>query len=225
MSIPTRAVDRAELRRTIDLSRGSPDPDPASSADYGLFELDQPPPAPVRKPREPLPKLDANRLLGPKGLPRLMTLSKKLSLHPSRSQNHKNLQKLLTFYQIWGHSLYPKLNFQTFIEQTEKKCHERRLKVFLDSCRIADRRMRAGIIVDDDQRPEEDSAEPLAGIDEDGTDPSISSTSRAVSSNAPAAGLGRQEEERPSRAPSAEPVFNKDEDDIARLIWAEDMEY
>ncbi|KAJ3054807.1 hypothetical protein HK097_000732 [Rhizophlyctis rosea] len=96
------------------------------------------------------PKLDAARLLSAKGLPRLKELSTKVRFK-GKGHEVEDLQKLITFYQIWGHELYPSAPFRQVVEKTEKVCHERQLKVFLSSVIAEERRQRMGISAQHDE--------------------------------------------------------------------------
>ena len=59
-----------------------------------------------------------------------------------KGNEQQDLDKLLNFFQIWGHELFPKLKFQSFVERTEKICKEKRLRVF-HSAVIQETRRRA----------------------------------------------------------------------------------
>ncbi|KAJ3034177.1 hypothetical protein HDV00_005396 [Rhizophlyctis rosea] len=98
-------------------------------------------------PRGPMPKIDAQRLLSPAGLPRLKELSTKVKFK-GKGHEVENLQKLITFYQIWGHELYPKAPFRQFVERVEKVCKQRHLKVFLNSVIQEERRQKMNILAD-----------------------------------------------------------------------------
>ncbi|KAI9094890.1 replication fork protection component Swi3-domain-containing protein [Phlyctochytrium arcticum] len=84
-------------------------------------------------------KLDAERILGADGLPRLRRLSTKMKFK-GRGHEYEDLQKLMAFYQIWAHRLFPKLQFNSFITRAEKVCREKRLRIFVGSMLQEDRR-------------------------------------------------------------------------------------
>lgn len=48
----------------------------------------------------------------------------------------EDLPKLMEFYQIWAHELFPRLSFDAFIDRAEKVCSERRVKVHLEQWRL-----------------------------------------------------------------------------------------
>ncbi|CAG8446613.1 20834_t:CDS:2 [Dentiscutata erythropus] len=81
-----------------------------------------------RAKRAPLPKLDAERLLGEDGLRKLRMKSHELVIN-KREDPEKNLGNLMTFYQIWAHELFPSMKFRDVITKTEKICREKRLNV------------------------------------------------------------------------------------------------
>ncbi|KNC97301.1 uncharacterized protein SPPG_07230 [Spizellomyces punctatus DAOM BR117] len=107
-----------------------------------------------RTKKRELVKLDAEKLLGPSGLPRLRHLSSKLTFK-GKGHETENLRKLIAFYQIWAHNLFPKLKFASFIERTEKVCRERRMKIFLEAVLQEERRRKTGIT--DDQMDSNDT--------------------------------------------------------------------
>ncbi|KAJ1659548.1 chromosome segregation in meiosis- protein [Dispira simplex] len=88
---------------------------------------------PTRK-RRVVPKLDATRMLSPEGLAYLKTKGPLLKLY---GQGHEaaDLAKLMQFYRLWAHQLFPKLAFPEFIVQSEKVCTQKRLRVHLDEWR------------------------------------------------------------------------------------------
>ncbi|CAG8708148.1 17212_t:CDS:2, partial [Cetraspora pellucida] len=81
----------------------------------------------ARAKRAPLPKLDADRLLGEDGLRKLLMKSHELVID-KREDPEKNLRNLMTFYQIWAHEMFPSMKFRDVIAKTEKICKEERLK-------------------------------------------------------------------------------------------------
>ncbi|KAI8816209.1 replication fork protection component Swi3-domain-containing protein [Fimicolochytrium jonesii] len=103
---------------------------------------EQAPPKPV-KPRREILKLDAAKLLSAEGLPKLITNSQKLRLKKDKGKEAANLQKLMTYYQIWAHGLFPKLQFEAFINKAETVCRERRMRIFLDAALAEERRLLA----------------------------------------------------------------------------------
>ncbi|KAJ3175687.1 chromosome segregation in meiosis- protein [Geranomyces variabilis] len=109
----------------------------SQSPPRGLSPSREPPP----KERAPIPKLDADKLLSPEGLPRLRLMTSKLSFKKKGNQT-ADLRKLMSLYQIWGHGLFPKLKFNSFIEKTESVCKQKRLKIFFQAVLAEERRLR-----------------------------------------------------------------------------------
>lgn len=64
--------------------------------------------------RRPRAKMDSERILGKHGLP---TLQKTMLRFKFKGKGHekRDLIKLLGTYQLWGHKLYPKANFEDFL--------------------------------------------------------------------------------------------------------------
>ncbi|KAJ3005970.1 hypothetical protein HKX48_000371 [Thoreauomyces humboldtii] len=60
----------------------------------------------------------------------------------------------MTFYQIWGHGLFPKLRFESLAERCEVVCRERRMRIFFDAVLSEERRRR---VEDAEQQREDDS--------------------------------------------------------------------
>ncbi|KAI8912099.1 replication fork protection component Swi3-domain-containing protein [Powellomyces hirtus] len=94
-----------------------------------------------RSARRTTVKLDADKLLSTPGLPRLRHESSKLRFK-GKGHEAADLQKLMTYYQIWGHGLFPKLKFESFVEKTESVCRQKRMKIFLDAVLAEERRRR-----------------------------------------------------------------------------------
>jgi replication fork protection complex subunit Csm3/Swi3 len=83
----------------------------------------------IRKPRI-IAKLDAEKLLSADGLPKLLSDSRKLKFK-GKGHEASDLEKLLSFFQLWGHNLFPKLKFKSFVDRAEKICKEKRTRVII----------------------------------------------------------------------------------------------
>ncbi|ORY37964.1 Swi3-domain-containing protein [Rhizoclosmatium globosum] len=94
-------------------------------------------------------KLDANRLLAPEGLPRLHQITKQLSLK-GKKHEFDDLAHMMLTYQKWGHSVFNKLVFTSFIEGAEKVCREKRVKGWRDALVSEERRRKNGFYDDED---------------------------------------------------------------------------
>ncbi|KAJ3167964.1 chromosome segregation in meiosis- protein [Geranomyces variabilis] len=132
----------------------------SASPPRGLSPSREPPP----KERAPIPKLDADKLLCPEGLPRLRMMTSKLSFKKKGNET-ADLRKLMSLYQLWGHGLFPKLKFNSFIEKTESICKQKRLKIFFQAVLAEERRLRYDAAFDVLGNPEggESSAAALQG--------------------------------------------------------------
>ncbi|GJJ67837.1 hypothetical protein EMPS_00183 [Entomortierella parvispora] len=91
----------------------------------GLGDLD------IKKVKErvKIVKLDAEKLLGPRGFPALLTQGKGLKIRQKYSNTAEknanvkaNMTDLMRVYQTWAHNLFPKATFGDFITQAESKC-------------------------------------------------------------------------------------------------------
>lgn len=69
------------------------------------------------KVRRPQVKLTAEKLMGPKGLPYVMKKAPKMiHISSKRKHAHDNLSKIIMFYHVWAHSLFPKAKFRDFVK-------------------------------------------------------------------------------------------------------------
>ncbi|KAJ3343120.1 chromosome segregation in meiosis- protein [Gonapodya sp. JEL0774] len=111
-----------------------------------------------KKPREPAPKLDAELLLSAKGFPKLRADVDKMKFKAKYSKDEdaiRDLSRLMDFYQIWAHGLYPKFTFADAAERIEKVCHERRMKVHAEEWRKFERRKLRGELFEGEQEGQE----------------------------------------------------------------------
>ncbi|KAI9229282.1 MAG: replication fork protection component Swi3-domain-containing protein [Piptocephalis tieghemiana] len=77
-------------------------------------------------------KLDEPRLLDhDHGLLALLRDSRRLRFGGRRSTVRQDLDKLLKYYGLWAHQLFPRLTFTDCIRKVESVCHKKRLKVYL----------------------------------------------------------------------------------------------
>ncbi|RUS25653.1 hypothetical protein BC938DRAFT_471839 [Jimgerdemannia flammicorona] len=70
------------------------------------------------------------KLLSNKGLSQLRHKGLKLRFQ-GKGNEAKDLRKLMNFYQIWAHALYPRVQFRDFVRKAEKTCREKRCRVHL----------------------------------------------------------------------------------------------
>ncbi|KAI8838155.1 replication fork protection component Swi3-domain-containing protein [Chytriomyces cf. hyalinus JEL632] len=108
-------------------------------------------------------RLDAKRLLGPDGLDSLVTVAKTIKLK-GKKHEFQDLQHILFQYQKWGHGVFNKLVFKSFIEGTEKLCRTKEIKIWRDRL-LRTERLRAMGIVDDERNDFENDPVDTAEID------------------------------------------------------------
>ncbi|KAI9726205.1 MAG: chromosome segregation in meiosis- protein [Chrysothrix sp. TS-e1954] len=83
----------------------------------------------VRKPRAPVAKLDEERLLGTKGIPKLRKIGKERFKFKGKGHEYSDVAKLLTTYQLWLDDLFPKAKFADGLTIIEKLGHTKRMQV------------------------------------------------------------------------------------------------
>ncbi|XP_034244756.1 TIMELESS-interacting protein [Thrips palmi] len=116
--------------------------------------------------KRPQPKLDAERLKGPRGL---KELRKCMSDVKFRGKGHEaeDLQRIMARMEHWSHRLFPKFQFDDFIEKVEKLGTKKVVQNYV-------KRMRMGILDDDDDEnrpPKSDDEEAV-----DNPDPAANET-------------------------------------------------
>ncbi|KAI8615182.1 replication fork protection component Swi3-domain-containing protein [Chytriomyces sp. MP71] len=104
----------------------------------------------AKRVRREVAKLDADRLLSPSGLDALVGIAKNIKLKGKRHE-FEDLQQIMFQYQKWGHQVFPKVVFRSFLETTEKICRERRVKVWRDTLIRKERRHAMGLLSDDEE--------------------------------------------------------------------------
>ncbi|KAK2913865.1 hypothetical protein Q8A67_002264 [Cirrhinus molitorella] len=93
---------------------------------------------PVAKRRtvtRPRPKLDANRLISEKGLPALRTLFDDVKFK-GKGHEAENLKLLLQKMENWAHRLYPKMQFEEFIDKVESLGNKKEVQTCLKRIRL-----------------------------------------------------------------------------------------
>ncbi|KAI8049488.1 replication fork protection component Swi3-domain-containing protein [Syncephalis plumigaleata] len=96
--------------------------------------------APVEEPtpsttRRPMAKLNSDRLLSENGLPWIKLHAKRVKLSGEKgpAARAQDLKKILRFYEMWAHRLYPRYGFREFTLRAEKICHSRRMQIHLQT--------------------------------------------------------------------------------------------
>ncbi|KZS99205.1 Swi3-domain-containing protein [Sistotremastrum niveocremeum HHB9708] len=125
---------QASARQAVASSSSIPLPVRSSSpvGDLGKSDNDKP-----VKPRV-VPKLDEDRLLERNGFPALINEAKKFQV-TGKGHEREDLDRLLYMYQLWGHKMFPKMQFRDMVERVEKICRKKRMTVALSGFRDAGR--------------------------------------------------------------------------------------
>lgn len=87
----------------------------------------------VVKQRRVLIKLDEDKLMATRGIPYLQTkVGSKLMprLKKQKGSGLRDLSKILQFYQLWAHGLYPRANFQDFIQMARATGKKPRIRMY-----------------------------------------------------------------------------------------------
>ncbi|XP_072838072.2 TIMELESS-interacting protein isoform X9 [Pogona vitticeps] len=69
--------------------------------------------------RRPLPKLDAQRLVSERGLPALRSMFDNVKFK-GKGHEEADLQTLIRHMEHWAHRLFPKLQFEEFVDRVER---------------------------------------------------------------------------------------------------------
>ncbi|KAM0242189.1 hypothetical protein ACHAP5_007345 [Fusarium lateritium] len=81
-----------------------------------------------KRARVPNVKLDEERLLGPKGLPKLRQRARDLKIK-GKGHEFSDASRLLSFYQLWLDDLFPKAKFLDALAMVEKAGHKKRVAI------------------------------------------------------------------------------------------------
>ncbi|KAM0547872.1 hypothetical protein ACHAPJ_010219 [Fusarium lateritium] len=81
-----------------------------------------------KRARVPNVKLDEERLLGPKGLPKLRQRARDLKIK-GKGHEFSDASRLLSFYQLWLDDLFPKAKFLDALTMVEKAGHKKRVMI------------------------------------------------------------------------------------------------
>ncbi|RYP13889.1 hypothetical protein DL765_006677 [Monosporascus sp. GIB2] len=80
----------------------------------------------AKKIRAPMVKLDENRLLSEKGIPRLRRKARELKFK-GKGHEFSDAARLLSFYQLWLDDLFPKAKFLDALVMVEKAGHKKHM--------------------------------------------------------------------------------------------------
>ncbi|KAK1127344.1 hypothetical protein K0M31_003887 [Melipona bicolor] len=84
--------------------------------------------------RNPLPKLNTERLKGPKGIHTIEKYFEDFKFH-GQGYEKLDLDRIMKRLEHWGHRLFPKLYFDDFLERLEKLGTKKDLQVFIKKYR------------------------------------------------------------------------------------------
>ncbi|KAL4939551.1 replication fork protection component Swi3-domain-containing protein [Aspergillus oleicola] len=82
----------------------------------------------VAKKRQPVAKLDENRLLTQAGIPKLRRSARKNLKFKGKGHEFSDLARLLNFYQLWLDDLFPRAKFADGLAMIERLGHSKRLQ-------------------------------------------------------------------------------------------------
>ncbi|KAF5972089.1 replication fork protection complex subunit Csm3 Swi3 [Fusarium coicis] len=129
-SDPANGLDNYDVDDFSDDPFASPPPEAANKKrkepDSGLGidqEVDV-----KKRARVPNVKLDEERLLGPKGIPKLRQRAKDLKIK-GKGHEFSDASRLLSFYQLWLDDLFPKAKFLDALTMVEKAGHKKRVMI------------------------------------------------------------------------------------------------
>ncbi|KAI8929349.1 replication fork protection component Swi3-domain-containing protein [Entophlyctis helioformis] len=166
-------------------------------------------------PRQPriVAKLDAERLLGPSGLPTLLQRAKKLRLK-GKGHELQDLNKVLMIYKIWGLELFPKLAFPDFVERLERVCRERRVRLYMAQL-LRDQEMKE-LGIGADHSNSTDMVD-LFGVESD-DEPSNNADRTAATKATATAASGSSSPRRGDAGQSSQPATTTDDFDLDELF-------
>ncbi|NXT28808.1 TIPIN protein, partial [Syrrhaptes paradoxus] len=91
--------------------------------------------APRRVVKRPMPKLDAQRLISERGLPALRHVFDNVKFK-GKGHEAEDLKTLIRHMEHWAHRLFPKLQFEDFIERVESLGNKKEVQTCLKRIRL-----------------------------------------------------------------------------------------
>ncbi|XP_069031146.1 TIMELESS-interacting protein isoform X2 [Embiotoca jacksoni] len=107
----------------------------ANAEDGDMSKLADVPAAKRRGVKRPQPKLDSQRLISERGLPALRTLFDNVRFK-GKGHEAEDLRLLMQKMENWAHRLYPKLQFEDFIDKVEKLGTKKEVQTCLKRIRL-----------------------------------------------------------------------------------------
>ncbi|XP_029354237.1 TIMELESS-interacting protein [Echeneis naucrates] len=103
--------------------------------DVDESKLAEVPAAKRRGVKRPQPKLDSQRLISERGLPALRTMFDNVHFK-GKGHEVSDLRLLMQKMENWAHRLYPKLQFEDFIEKVERLGNKKEVQTCLKRIRL-----------------------------------------------------------------------------------------
>ncbi|XP_071610243.1 TIMELESS-interacting protein isoform X1 [Heliangelus exortis] len=91
--------------------------------------------APQRAVKRPMPKLDAQRLISERGLPALRHMFDNVKFK-GKGHEAEDLKTLIRHMEHWAHRLFPKLQFEDFIDKVESLGNKKEVQTCLKRIRL-----------------------------------------------------------------------------------------
>ncbi|XP_003228608.1 TIMELESS-interacting protein [Anolis carolinensis] len=85
--------------------------------------------------KRPLPKLDAQRLISERGLPALRSMFDNIKFK-GKGHEEADLQALIRHMEHWAHRLFPKLQFEEFVDRVETLGNKKPVQACLKRIRL-----------------------------------------------------------------------------------------
>lgn len=114
---------------------GQEEEDPFAGDEGEVSRLADVPAAKRRGVKRPQPKLDSQRLISERGLPALKTLFDKIHFK-GKGHEAADLRMLMQKMENWAHRLYPKLQFEDFVDKVEKLGSKKEVQTCLKRIRL-----------------------------------------------------------------------------------------
>ncbi|KAM7424720.1 hypothetical protein PAMA_000870 [Pampus argenteus] len=116
---------------------GQEDGDPFTNGEEegDVSKLAEVPAAKRKGVKRPQPKLDSNRLTSERGLPALRTLFDNVHFK-GKGHEAEDLRLLMQKMENWAHRLFPKLQFEDFIDKVEKLGTKKEVQTCLKRIRL-----------------------------------------------------------------------------------------
>ncbi|XP_066492749.1 TIMELESS-interacting protein isoform X2 [Tiliqua scincoides] len=85
--------------------------------------------------KRPVPKLDAHRLVSERGLPALRSMFENVKFR-GKGHEEADLKTLIKYMEHWAHRLFPKLQFEDFVDRVERLGNKQAVQTCLKRIRL-----------------------------------------------------------------------------------------